>query len=471
MKISGRTGKSPALILLVVGTGLFMDGLDGAIVNISLPQIAEGFSSGLGMASLVLTIYLAALSSLMIIFAKSLYFLGTKKVYISGLALFTVSSFLCTLSWDIESLILFRALQGAGAAMIAPSAIAAVAIHVGESKRARSFGIIAAVASLAYTIGPVVGGLLTEYLNWHWIFLINIPIGTAGILLAAYLLPADKTEIFDRQKFDYTGSCLFFVAMNLFILPLGFLGSSQAGLLKPVFLTALSAILFIIFAFAETKALDPVIDFSMFKNRDFSYSTVAYTLVMLIYGGLFLILPFYLEDILGKSTGQAGLYLLIPSFLITVLSPVSGYFADKKGERIISVISSVVFTASFAIILLTFSQNSIFWLIFALIITGIGCGSFLSAGSSRIIEHSAEDKKEMASGIMSTSIYLGTALGTSLFAAIFEFFSGGVAQSATVTSNATFMKGFNAAVFAGLLFCIIIVLTSYMAKDKKSATN
>ncbi|MBN2733646.1 MAG: DHA2 family efflux MFS transporter permease subunit [Methanomicrobiaceae archaeon] len=455
------------LILLVVGIGAFMDGLDGAIVNVSLPQIASGFNAELGLASLVVTVYLVALSAFMIIFAKSSAFIGIKKIYTGGLLLFTISSVFCAASWNIETLIAFRALQGLGAAMIAPSAIATVAIHIKESERAKSLGIIAAASALAFAIGPVAGGFITEFLSWHWIFLINIPIGIAGIILAKYILPEDTPKPFRKAEFDYAGSILFIIAMTFFILPLGFLGGKADGILNPAYLLIISAVFFILFISAEKKAKDPVIDLVLFFDKNFTYSTISYSVAMLSYGGLILMLPFYFEYIMGMSPGKSGLFLLIPSVLITILSPIGGHIADKNGARLICFVSSAVFLVSFIVILATFGLIEIFWAVLALIIMGIGLGPFMSAGSSRIIEHSDADKKEMASGIMSTSIYFGTALGTALFTAIFGFFSGGAGlKEGTGITVAAFMTGFNSAITAGILFCLIIVITAYLARDK-----
>ncbi|MDD4300823.1 MAG: DHA2 family efflux MFS transporter permease subunit [Methanomicrobium sp.] len=465
--ISKGNAISASMILLVVGIGAFMDGLDGAIVNVSLPQIASGLNADLGAASLVVTVYLVMLSAFMIIFAKSSVFIGIKRTYTAGLLIFTVSSLLCAASWSIESLIAFRAVQGLGAAMIAPSAIATIAIHIKESERAKSLGIIAAASALAFAIGPVAGGLLTEYLSWHWIFLINLPIGIIGIILAKYILPSDNKKPFNRADFDYAGSVLFIIAMALFILPLGFLGAKQEGFINPAYLLGMSVLFFLFFAATEKKAKDPLIDMILFSDKNFTYSTVSYSAAMLSYGGLILILPFYFEYIMSLTPGQSGLYLLIPSVLITILSPIGGNLADKKGARLICSVSAAVFILSFTVILLSFGLKDIFWVILALIIMGIGLGPFMSAGSSRIIEHSGDGKKEMASGIMSTSIYFGTALGTALFTAILTFFSGSSGLKGGMEISASqFMTGFNSAIIAGIIFCIIIAITAYLAHDK-----
>jgi len=457
---------STGLILLVVGIGAFMDGLDGAIVNVSLPEIATGFNADISTASLVLTIYLVALSSLMVIFAKISSFTGTKKIYIGGLAIFTIASLFCAAAWNIETLIAFRALQGLGAAMIAPSAVATIAVHVRESERAKSLGVIAAASALAFALGPVTGGLITEFLSWHWIFLINLPIGIVAIILAYYFLEDDARGDITVRAFDYPGAVLFFVAMTLFILPLGFLGEKPVGLFNPVYFLIVSAVVFLLFILAEKKAQDPVMDLSLFSSRGFSCSVIAYSFAMLAYGGIILILPFFFQGILAMSPGEAGLFLLIPSLIITVLSPVGGSLADKKGAGIVCTVSSVIILLAFLMMGFISPASTLGLLVAALVIMGIGFGPFMSAGSSRIIEHSGEGRREMASGIMSTSIYFGTALGTALFTAIFSYFSGGDNGSAAGIQVSSFMSGFFAVVIAGILFSIIVIVTSFLAGKK-----
>lgn len=465
MNIQERKYLPHILILAVVSLGAFMDGLDGAIVNVALPYIAGDFQADMGVASLVITIYLVALSGLMIIFSKVLSFAGAKKLYIAGIGIFTFASLLCALSWDITSLILFRLIQGTGAAMIAPSAIATAAIHMPESERARSLGIIAAASALAFAIGPVLGGFLTEFFSWHWIFLINIPIGIITIAGAAKILPGDISHTHEKSNFDYAGAAVFFTAMTCLVIPLSFAGDKGGnGFYIPALLAA-SIILFIVFVFIEKRAKDPLVRIQMFFNSNFSYSTGAYTLFMVAYGGLLLLLPFYFEGVLKLSAAGAGLLLLVPSIVITITSPAGGYLADKHGAMKICAASSALFLLSVVMISFFGIETSLPYILVSLIILGIGGGPFMSSGSSRIIEHSEEEDREIASGIMSTSIYFGSALGTALFTAIYSFFSN-AGEDAKVRPS-EFMAGFDSAMYFGIICCILVFALSVMAKDKK----
>ncbi|WP_421909002.1 MFS transporter [Methanolacinia petrolearia] len=467
MNTSERKYLPHILILAVVGLGAFMDGLDGAIVNVALPYIAGNFHAEMGVASLVITVYLVALSGLMIIFGKVLSIAGIKKIYIAGIAIFTVASLLCALSWDITSLIIFRLIQGTGAAMIAPSAVATVAVHMPESERAKSLGIVAAASALAFAIGPVLGGLLTEFFSWHWIFLINLPIGVITILSASRILPGDIPHTNGKSGLDYAGAAVFFAAMAFLVIPLSFAGDKTMNWSSVGAFLAVSIILFALFVFIEKRTKDPLLKMHMFSDRNFSFATLAYTLFMAAYGGLLLLLPFYFEGVLKLSAAGAGMLLLVPSVVITITSPAGGYFADKYGAMKICSASSAIFLLSMVMISLFGIETTLPYILISLIIMGIGGGPFMSSGSSRIIEHADEENREIASGVMSTAIYFGSALGTALFTAI-STFSSRAGEGENIQASG-FLEGFEPAMYFGIVCCIIVLVLSIMVKDRKQS--
>jgi len=461
------SAKKLSAILGVVSIGAFMDGLDGAIVNVSLPHIAADFNADLGLASLVLTVYFIALSGLMIIFGKASAYTGTKRLFITGIAVFTVSSIFCAASWSIEVLIFWRAVQGVGAAMVAPSAIAIIAMQFPEEMRGRSLGVIAAASALAFALGPVVGGLLTEFLSWHWIFLINLPIGVFTVIAAHYILSENVPGT--GKKFDYTGSAIFFTAMALLVVPLSMAG--RAGITDAsIYLPLLgSLILFTLFVFIEKRAEDPVMEPAMFLKRNFSLSVASYMLMMLAYGGAILLLPFYFQALLEMGPGMAGIFLLVPSVVITVTSPLGGYFSDISGARRVCSLSALVFFISFILMAFFAADTAIWFIIMSLVVMGLGAGPFMSAGSSRIIEHADPNKREIASGIMSTAIYFGSAIGTSLFTAIFMQSAGltGEGRISPGISSELFVTGYESAFLFGVICCAAVVIFSALAGNKR----
>jgi len=468
----GKVFRYENLLLIVISIGVFMDGLDGAIVNVSLPQIAQDFGAEIEFVSLVVTAYLIFLSGLMITFGKIASYKGAKKIYITGIGLFTVSSLLCALSTGIEMLILFRSLQGVGAAMIAPTAIGIVAKEVPEERRGKSLGILVAASSFAFALGPVAGGFLTEYLSWHWIFLINIPIGIAATALSLKYIP--KSEIIPDENhkktgtFDYTGSLLFLISVAILITTLGMAG--DAGPLSPSVITSLAvcAALFYLFIRREKSVPDPVLDISIFRIPAFSSSTATYMLIMGAFGGAVLILPFYFQYIKSWSPAMAGLALLIPSVMITIFGPLGGMAADRFGTGTVCVISGILATAGFFVTSFYSVNATLIFIAATLLLLGLGCGPLMSAGASGIISSAPAEKKEIASGIMSTSVYLGTAIGTAAFTAIFSLFTRTASSSMNPGADA-FLDGFFSCFIAGTLFCLTATLLAFAQKKESSA--
>lgn len=462
--------RDETLLLAVISIGVFMDGLDGAIVNVSLPQIAQDFGAEIGLASLVITAYLIFLSGLMITFGKIASYRGAKKIYLGGIAIFTASSLLCALSTGIEMLIIFRSLQGIGAAMIAPTAIGIVAAEIPEERRGKSLGILVAASSFAFALGPVAGGILTEYLSWHWIFLINIPIGVAATALSMKYIPKSENIPGDNPKqrvnFDYAGSLLFLISVGILIITLGMAG--EEGPLSPSVIISLAfcAALFYLFYRREKSAADPVLDINIFRIPAFNSSTATYMLIMGAFGGAVLMLPFYFQYIRSWSPAMAGLALLIPSVVITIFSPLGGIAADRYGARVVCIISGILATAGFLLTAFYSETSTIIYIAATLLLLGLGCGPVMSAGASGIISSAPAEKKEIASGIMSTSVYLGTAIGTAAFTAIFSLFTREAGSSVNPGTEA-FIEGFMACFIAGTLFCLLATLLAFKQRTKR----
>ncbi|UUX93532.1 MFS transporter [Methanoplanus endosymbiosus] len=466
----GKYFGNETLLLAVISIGVFMDGLDGAIVNVSLPQIAQDFGAEIELVSLVVTAYLIFLSGLMITFGKLASYKGAKKIYIAGILLFTVSSLLCALSTGIEMLIIFRSLQGIGAAMIAPTAIGIVAKEIPEERRGKSLGILVAASSFAFALGPVAGGFLTEYLSWHWIFLINLPIGIAAAALSLKFIPGSENIPGDKHRnkesFDYAGSLLFLISVGILITTLGMAG--DAGPLSPSVIISLAvcAALFYLFYRREKSASNPVLEISIFRIPEFNSSTATYMLIMGAFGGAVLILPFYFQYIRLWSPAMAGLALLIPSVMITIFSPLGGMAADRYGARVVCIIAGILATAGFLLTACYSGNSPLIFIAATLLLLGVGCGPVMSAGASGIISSAPAEKKEIASGIMSTSVYLGTAIGTAVFTAIFSLFTK-TAGSSMNPGAEIFMEGFFACFIAGTVFCLTATLLAYTQKAKK----
>lgn len=213
------SARDQRLVLGIIAVAAFMASLDSTIVNISLPGIAESFGADIGLISWVVLAYLLTLAGFLLILGRLADLYGFKRVFIIGFALFTFGSLACGLSMTVGHLIAFRALQGIGGAALDALAPAMIVLYLPKESRGRVIGILATVVSLGIAAGPILGGFITEYSSWHWIFFINVPIGIAAVVLAFWLLPEDTLQP-ATGGFDYAGSILIITALVSMLYPL-----------------------------------------------------------------------------------------------------------------------------------------------------------------------------------------------------------------------------------------------------------
>jgi len=464
------TERSRFVILALAVVAFFMDGIDGSIITIALPQITESFNAGVNIASWVVLIYFLVICSFILIVGKIIEKTGASQIFLVGFAIFTVGSLLCALADSIFLLIVFRALQGAGACCLAAASPALIALYLPSKKRGVSFGILAASSAVAFAIGPVIGGAILEVTTWHWIFLINIPIGISAVIAGYIILPREKPEL-RSLSFDYLGALLIFLTTILLFL---FITSGIiAGL--PVALTLCVAALVSAAALViwERRTDDPVLDMDLITRRPFFLSTLAFVFLGGAFGGILFILPFYFDVILHATPGITGMYLLIPAVFCAICNPPAGATADRYGTRIVTIIGGSLVTLSFFLFCgYTTTEETI--LIFgSLILIGVGSGIFQGPGASRIIENSPEEKKVIASAILSMALYIGVACGTALFSAAFSWFVP-TGEHATI-HGAIFMQGFHAAMITGLVMAgiglILTIAVRNHSPQKKYDTN
>jgi len=288
-------------IVFSVAFAVFMVRLDGYVVNISLPTITRYFHVGTSEASWVVLSYLLVMTASMLIFGKLGDRVGLKKIFISGYVCFTAGSLLCGLSHNICMLDVARGIQGIGGAMMMTGAFAVISHYLPEAITGWAFGLCSLANSLGIMVGAPLGGIITGFFSWHWIFLINIPVGIAAVLIARKALPDEKPAGTAKEKprFDVIGSTLSFIALSTLVYGLSM--GNESGWQSPVILAslAIAAVASGAFIYREITCADPILDFKIFKNRDFAFAILTTLMaVMLLSGGNFL-LPFYLELVRG----------------------------------------------------------------------------------------------------------------------------------------------------------------------------
>ncbi|MFZ7102924.1 MAG: DHA2 family efflux MFS transporter permease subunit [Peptococcaceae bacterium] len=329
------TGNNPnnswILSIIVILIGGFMAILDSSIVNVAIPSLMTDFGVTSAEIEWIVTVYMLTLGVIVPTSGWLGDYLGYKRLYILSLGVFTLGSLLCSLAWDVGSLSIFRVIQGLGGGMIMPITMAMVYRIVPRERIGSAMGTFGLTMLLAPAIGPSLGGYLVEYVSWHWIFSINVPIGVIGILLAGIVIPDfPKTP---AGKFDWRGALL--AATGLFCLLFAFSEGSEWGWSSypTVMLFYISLAALGIFVYWELSIEEPLLDLTLFRYGTFAMGNLMLALITIgMFSGVFFI-PLFLQSIRGLGAFQTGLLMLPPALVSALVMPISGRLYDKIGPK------------------------------------------------------------------------------------------------------------------------------------------
>lgn len=460
-----RDRRGQILLLVAVALGMFMDGLDGSIVNIALPSISESLNADTGTVSWVITVYFLVMAGLILIFGRISDKGAIKKVFMTGFLLFSAGSLFCALSGSIEVLLISRAVQGVGAAMLAASSLMLCVKYFPPEQMAFGLSVAILGSAVGASLGPALGGILTELGSWHWIFLINVPIGIAAVLFASRAIPEDPG--LEKADFDVKGSAVLFIMLVAGLYSLESILSDGlnaiSALTSAVFLVTLP-----VFLICELRTPSPVFDLGLFKLKRFDAAIISFLLINVCFMGAIYLLPFYLDIEMGLDPMTSGMYLLIPSLITLVFCSRLGRLSDRTERRIFVVGACAAMTAFLAIFSFITPEMSIVYLVIALICMGFVWALCGGPASSRIVENVPPENKGSGSSFMSFFMYFGGSLGTALFAALFDIGTPGVTDA---ISGTDFLSGFHFAMIVGVVLSVIALLISASFKEKSAVSE
>ena len=462
---AGKTGV--VLLLAVVAFAALMDGLDGSIVNVALPEMSGHFGTDAGTIAWVAVTYYVVLAGLLILFARIAKNGMIKKIFLIGLIVFTVSSFFCGISVNLQMLLISRLVQGVGAAMMGAAAPIVCVKYLPASNLGLGMGVITLGSSLGFALGPVVGGLITDLISWHWIFLINVPLGLVVIPLLMKAIPKDGGY---SGSVDVAGAVLLFSAMLCGILALERIPYSEDSTL--VTLSAVVSVASLAaFIAVEIRKKDPLLNLRIFRHWKFNAVLIAYTQGSIVYMGLLYLLPFYMVVCMGFSFSETGMFILISPLLTLLLCVPISRWSDRTERRAFAVASSSFMTAGCLIMALFSSQSMVLPLIATLVCMGLMWALCGGPVASRIIENVKDESREMGSSVMHAFINLGCTIGTALFAMLFTIGSGSGNISITNLPPDIFIDGFILAAAAGTLLAAAAIVLSFIVKEPKKSVS
>lgn len=418
--------------------------------------------------SWIFSIYLLTMAVTTPIYGKLADLFGRKRVFMVGTGIFLVGSLLCGLSGSMFQLMIYRAVQGLGAGAVQPITITIMGDIYNQEERAKVMGIVSSIWGIAGIIGPLVGGFFVDYVSWHWIFYMNIPIGLASILLLAKFFQ-EKT-VSKKITVDYLGACLFTISVSLFLYVLlaGGEGRQAAWDGNSLLLLVISLVVFVAFLFVERRAPEPMLPMSLYKSRLNVFSqAVGFTQSILLIGaGAYL--PLWIQDIHGHSATYAGFALLPQSIGWLIAATFAGRLMLKKGFKLVSLIGAVFLVIS-GLWLSTVTPETPEWIIPAVnFIMGLGFGASFTSMTIAVQSSVTWQQRGVATGTLQFMRTMGQTVGVAVLGVALNMF---VTKGGTGALANGLMNVFMWMMIISVIGFALALLLPKQAKQPESASS
>jgi EmrB/QacA subfamily drug resistance transporter len=423
-----------------VSLGLFMIMLDNTVVNVALPSIQQSLGLSLSELEWVVAGYALTFAALMLTGGKLADLLGRRRIFVAGLVVFTLASLACGLAGSAEVLIGARVVQGIGAAMMNPATLSIITATFPPKQRGTAIGIWAGVSALALAIGPLVGGLLSEHVDWSWIFFVNVPVGIIAIA-AAYAFIDESRDTSRDQRPDVPG--LVSSGIGLFALTYALIEANTHGWGSTRILGAfaIAAVSLAAFVVLELRQRRPMLDLTLFRNATFSGANVAMLLVALAMFGVFFYVSLYVQQILGYSPVEAGASFLPATILIAVLAPQIGRMVDRVGSRWLTG-SGMLLLAVSLVLFSRLGTGSTYWDILpGLVVMGVGMALTMTPTTAAAMGSVPRDQAGVGSAVLNSMRQVGGSLGIAVTGAIVAHVTS-TSLAAGDTQPVAFVHGF-----------------------------
>jgi len=390
-----------------------------ASVNVALPTMGKYFSMEAVTMSWVSTSYFLAIAIVQVPFGRLSDIFGRRRLFIMGLALSTLASFLGGFASSVTMLIISRVLQGVGAGVTFSNSVAILSSVFPAEERAKAIGISQAGTYLGLSLGPLIGGFMTERLNWQSIFILSGGLGIFLVILVFFSLKGEWREA-RGEKFDVIGSIAYSIAIAMFMYGFSSLPSTIGIIL---FIAGVLGLIF--FVWWESRIPSPIFDISLFrKNRVFILSNLAALITYLSTFAVTFLLSLYLQYIKGYSPETAGLVLIVSSVLMTVFTLFSGFISQKFEPRLVATVGMAFNCAALIMLIYLSASTSIWYIILALSICGTGMGLFVSPNTTAIMGSVENRVLGVASGTLGTMRTAGMMLSMGIVMILFSLYIG-----------------------------------------------
>jgi EmrB/QacA subfamily drug resistance transporter len=400
-----------------VAFGLFMIMLDNTIVTVALPTIKRAFGIDVSELEWIVTAYTLAFATFILVGGKLADLLGRRRLLEAGLAIFTVSSLVCGLAGDVDLLIGARAVQGIGAAIMVPSTLSIVTAAFPPRQRGTAIGVWAGTAGMAVAIGPLLGGILTQQLSWHWIFYVNVPVGILAIV-ASRIVIVESRDASHRQSLDLPG--LIASGVGLLALTYALIEGNTRGWGSSLIvgLFVFSGMALVAFVGLELRQKLPMLDLSLFRIGNFVGSTMVALLVSFSMYGVFFFMSLYVQNVLGYSPIRTGASFLPMTMLIIFVAPAAGRLSDRIGSRWIMAGGMMLVAASLYLFSGVRTSTTYPSLLAPMIVGGVGMPMAMAPTTAAAMATVPVDKAGVGSAVLNSFRQVGGSMGIALLGAV-----------------------------------------------------
>ena len=422
----GQTDKLDKRVLLVAGVvvlGGIMSILDVTVVSVAMETFQLEFKATQADVAWTMTAYTLALATVIPLTGWAADRFGTKRLYLLAVALFTIGSVLCALAPDLTWLIIFRVLQGLGGGMLMPLGMTILTRAAGPERVGRVMAVMGIPMLLGPIFGPILGGWLIDIASWHWIFLINLPIGIIGLAYAAVVLPKDDVE--PSETLDFVGMLLLSPGLALFLYGVSSIpgakqdhGTAWTGeVVSTMVIGALLLCAFVPWALRSSNK-HPLVELRLLKNKDMTFALLTMSLFAIAFFGASLLFPLYFQQVRGEDALSAGL-LLAPQGLGAMLTmPVAGFLVDRIGPGKIVMTGIAVITVGMAMFTQIDAETSYAYLLGALFVMGLGMGGTMMPTMTAALATLTDHNIARGSTLLNIQQQVAASIGTALFAVI-----------------------------------------------------
>jgi EmrB/QacA subfamily drug resistance transporter len=409
--------------LVSLSLSMLLSSLGTSIANVALPTLAETFAAPFQDVQWVVLAYLLAITTLIVSAGRLGDITGRRRLLLAGFVLFTMASVLCGAAPTLWLLVVARAAQGVGAAVMMALTMAFVGETVPKEKTGRAMGLLGTMSAVGTALGPSLGGILIAGLGWRWIFLINLPLGLLAFLLAYRYLPLDRRTLkTDQAGFDSVGTVLLALTLAAYALAMT-VGRGSFGPLNMVLL--LTAFVGVgLFVLAERQGETPLIRLQMFRDPVLSASLVMSVLVATVMMATLVVGPFYLSRALGLDAAAVGLVVSVGPLVVAITGVPAGRMTDRFGAQRVSVIGLVGTAAGSGILSVMPTAFGIAGYIGPLVVITAGYALFQTANNTEVMADVAREQRGVISGMLNLSRNLGLVTGASAMGAVFALASG-----------------------------------------------